>query len=84
MKNFIIKLRKNILQFSNKFEKYTSMIWNKIRVKIKYIRKKGKIDKKYKKDIKNYWNKYININTSYHKMYSDCNGIKDVKYFYYI
>lgn len=45
-----------------------------------YINNNCKIDKKYKQDIKNYWKKYKNINTRFHKMYFNVTGKKDVKF----
>ena len=80
MKKLILKLRMKILHFSDEFERYTNKIYFKFLVPFKYIKQNKKIDKKYKKDIKEYWKKYIKISTNYHKLYSDCNGIKSVKY----
>ena len=90
MKNLILKLMDKISKFSFAFDRFTNKLCLKIRVKYAYVWNKKRIDKNYKKKIKEYWSKYKNINTNYHKMYSDVNGIKDVRYipdyiyFYYI
>ena len=51
LKKVILKFRRYFFQFSDKFERYTNKIYLKKRIRYKFIKRKGKIDKKYKKDI---------------------------------
>ena len=66
-------------------QKYT--IWfERIRLNhadISYIKKIDnhiKLNKKYKKDIKEYWKKYKNLNTRFHRMYLNVTGKEDVRF----